>query len=88
VHPYLDGMLKRLQLPTVRRLYPELARRAEGEGMTCQTFLELLIVEDIAHPGPSRRVIALREEDRTRITDGIVRVAGNGLKVLTVCICG
>jgi Fic family protein len=30
----------------------------------------------------ARRIIALREEDRTRITDGIVRVAGNGLKVL------
>lgn len=30
----------------------------------------------------ARRIIALREEDRTRITEGIVRVAGNGLKVL------
>ena len=30
----------------------------------------------------ARRIITLREEDRARITDGIVRVAGNGLKVL------
>ena len=29
----LDGMLKRLHLPTVRRLYLELATRAEAEGM-------------------------------------------------------
>ena len=27
----LDGMLRRLHLPTVRRLYPECERRAEAE---------------------------------------------------------
>jgi len=52
--PDLDGMLKRLHLPTVRRLYPELARRAEGEGMTYQTFLELLIAEEMAHRAETR----------------------------------
>ena len=30
----LDGMLRRLHLPTVRRLYAELATRAETEGMS------------------------------------------------------
>ncbi len=52
--PYLDGWLKRLHLPTVRRLYPELALSAEGEGMTYQTYLELLIAEEIAHRAETR----------------------------------
>ena len=38
----LDGMLKRLHLPTIRRLYPELALRAEGEQMSYRDFLEIL----------------------------------------------
>src|SRR5690606_11534104 len=43
----LDAMLKRLHLPTVRRLYPELALRAEAEGMSYRGFLEILISEEI-----------------------------------------
>lgn len=50
----LDAMLKRLHLPTVRRLYAELARRAEGESMTYHTFLEVLIAEEIAHRAQTR----------------------------------
>ncbi len=57
----LDAMLKRLHLPTVRRLYPELARRAEGESMTYQTFLELLIAEEIAHRAETRLRRAVRK---------------------------
>ncbi|MCU0617208.1 MAG: IS21 family transposase, partial [Gemmatimonadaceae bacterium] len=56
----LDAMLKRLHLPTVRRLYPELARRAEADGMTYQTFLELLIAEEIAHRAETRMRRAVR----------------------------
>ena len=56
----LDAMLKRLHLPTVRRLYPELARRAEGESMPYQTFLELLIAEEIAHRAETRMRRAVR----------------------------
>jgi hypothetical protein len=52
--PDLDARLKRLHLPTVRRLYPELARRAKGEGMTYQTFLEPLIAEEMAHRAETR----------------------------------
>jgi DNA replication protein DnaC len=52
--PDLDGRLKRLHLPTVRRLYPKLAQRADGDGMTYQTFLELLIVEEMAHCAETR----------------------------------
>lgn len=50
----LDAMLKRLHLPTVRRLYAELARRAESESMTYQTFLELLVAEEVAHRAETR----------------------------------
>ncbi len=74
--PDLDGRLKRLHLPTVRRLYPELALRAEGEGMTDQTFLELLIAEGIAHRADTRlrRAVAkaqfpyLRTIDDSKVT--------------------
>jgi hypothetical protein len=57
----LDAMLKRPHLPTVRRLYGELARRAEGESMTYQTFLELLIAEEIAHRAETRLRRAVRK---------------------------
>lgn len=50
----LDGMLQRLHLPTVRRLYAELAARAEAEGMGYRTFLELLVSEEIAHRAETR----------------------------------
>ena len=35
----LDAMLKRLHLPTVRRLYPDLVLRAEAEGISYRDFL-------------------------------------------------
>jgi len=50
----LDGMLKRLHLPTVRRLYSELATRAEAEGMSYHTYLETLIAEEITHRSETR----------------------------------
>ena len=40
--------------PTVRRLYAELATRAEAEGMGYRTFLELLVSEEIAHRAETR----------------------------------
>jgi hypothetical protein len=33
----LDGLLRRLHLPTVRRLYADLAQRAEGEAWRTAT---------------------------------------------------
>jgi DNA replication protein DnaC len=57
----LDAMLKRLHLPTVRRLYAELTRRAEGESMPYQTYLELLIAEEIAHRAETRLRRAVRK---------------------------
>lgn len=57
----LDGMLRRLHLPTVRRLYAELATRAETEGMSYHTYLETLIAEEIAHRSETRLTRAVRK---------------------------
>ena len=50
----LDGLLRRLHLPTVRRLYPDLAQRAEAEGMAYREFLALLMAEEVAHRAQTR----------------------------------
>jgi DNA replication protein DnaC len=57
----LDGMLRRLHLPTVRRLHSELATRAEAEVMSYRTYLETLIAEKIAHRSESRLTRAVRK---------------------------
>ena len=57
----LDGMLKRLHLPTVRRLYGELATRAEAEGMPYRAYLETLVAEEIAHRAETRVTRAVRK---------------------------
>jgi DNA replication protein DnaC len=57
----LDVMLKRLHLPTIRRLYPELAVRAEQEGMSYRTFLEILCAEEIAHRAQTRITRSVRK---------------------------
>lgn len=56
----LDGMLKRLHLPTVRRLHNELAARAEAEGMSYRAYLETLVAEEIAHRSETRLTRAVR----------------------------
>jgi DNA replication protein DnaC len=50
----LDGMLRRLHLPTVRRLYPELEPRAEAEDMAYREFLAVLTAEEVAHRTQTR----------------------------------
>lgn len=57
----LDGMLRRLHLPTVRRLYGELALRAESDGMGYHTYLETLVAEEIAHRAETRVTRAVRK---------------------------
>lgn len=57
----LDGMLRRLHLPTVRRLYAELATRAEAEGMGYRAYLETLIAEEVAHRSETRITRAVRK---------------------------
>lgn len=57
----LEGMLRRLHLPTVRRLYGELIPRAEAEGMSYRAFLEILFAEEIAHRAQTRITRSLRK---------------------------
>lgn len=57
----LEGMLRRLHLPTVRRLYGELATRAEAEGMSYRSYLETLVAEEIAHRSETRITRAVRK---------------------------
>ncbi len=57
----LDAMLKRLHMPTIRRLYADLAIRAEEEGMSYRTFLELLVAEEIAHRAQTRITRSVRK---------------------------
>jgi len=50
----LDGLLRRLHLPTVRRLYPELQERAEADGLAYRDYLALLAAEEVAHRTQTR----------------------------------
>ena len=59
--PDLDGLLRRLHLPTVRRLYPELQERAEAEGMSYRDYLAVLIAEEVAHRAQTRIQRATRK---------------------------
>jgi DNA replication protein DnaC len=55
MHPIdLDALLRRLHLPTVRRLCSELERRAEGESLSYREFLALLMAEEVAHRAQTR----------------------------------
>jgi len=60
-HADLDAMLTRLHLPTIRRLYGELAQRAEVEGMSYRSFLETLCAEEIAHRAQTRITRSVRK---------------------------
>ena len=62
----LDGMLKRLHLPTVRRVYPELAAQAEEEDMGHRDFLAVLIAEEVANRGQTRIRHFVRSTGGTR----------------------
>src|SRR3989442_1820364 len=50
----VDALLRRLHLPTVRRLYPDLAQRAEQDSLGYRDFLALLIAEEVAHRTQTR----------------------------------
>jgi DNA replication protein DnaC len=50
----LDALLRRLHLPTVRRLYPELAAHGEQDGLGYRDFLALLMAEEVAHRAQTR----------------------------------
>jgi DNA replication protein DnaC len=50
----LDALLKRLHLPTVRRLYPEYCARAAAESWSHRDLLALLFAEEVAHRNDTR----------------------------------
>ena len=56
----LEPLLRRLHLPTVRRLYSELAQRAEKEEMGYRDYLTLLMAEEVAHRAQTRIQRAVR----------------------------
>ena len=57
----LDGMPKRLHLPTIRRLHLDLALRAEDEDMSYRTFLEILVAEEVGHRAQTRITRSVRK---------------------------
>jgi DNA replication protein DnaC len=57
----LDGLLRRLHLPTMRRLYPELEERAATEGMSHRDYLAMLVAEEVAHRAETRIQRATRK---------------------------
>jgi DNA replication protein DnaC len=57
----LDLLLKRLHLPTVRRLYASYATRAAAEGWSHRDFLALLVAEEVAHRNDTRIAKAARQ---------------------------
>jgi DNA replication protein DnaC len=57
----LDGLLRRLHLPTIARLYPELQTRAEADDLTYRDFLALLVAEEVAHRTQTRIQRATRQ---------------------------
>ena len=50
----LDALLKRLHLPTVRRLYPEYCARAATEAWSHRDLLATLFAEEVAHRNDTR----------------------------------
>ncbi len=57
----LDGLLARLHLPTIRRLYLDLETRAEADGLSYRDYLALLVAEEIAHRAQTRIQRATRK---------------------------
>ena len=57
----LDGLLRRLHLPTIRRLYPELEERAAMEEMSHRDYLAVLVAEEVAHRAQTRNQRATRK---------------------------
>jgi hypothetical protein len=50
----IDGLLKRLHLANARRIWSELAARAEKENCSCRDYLAMLVTEEVAHRQQTR----------------------------------
>jgi DNA replication protein DnaC len=57
----LEAMLRRLHLPTIRRLCRELEQRAEKEQMSYSDYLSVLVAEEIAHRAQTRITRSVRK---------------------------
>ena len=57
----LETMLRRLHLPTIRRLCRELEQRAESEQMSYCDYLAVLVAEEIAHRAQTRITRSVRK---------------------------
>ncbi len=57
----VDKLLKRLHLPTMRRLYADYAVRAAAESWTHRDYLSLLVAEEVAHRNDTRIEKAARK---------------------------
>jgi DNA replication protein DnaC len=57
----LEAMLRRLHLPTIRRLATELEERAETEQMRYRDYLAVLVAEEIAHRAQTRVTRSVRK---------------------------
>ena len=50
----VDALLKRLHLPTMRRLYADYAVKAAADGWPHRDYLALLVAEEVAHRNDTR----------------------------------
>lgn len=57
----LDGLPRRLHLPTIRRLYAELQQHAEATQMSYRDYLAALVAEEVAHRTQTRIQRATRK---------------------------
>lgn len=57
----LEAGLKRLHLPTIRRMYASVFERAEKESWTYREVLEQLVAEEIAHRAETRILRSTRK---------------------------
>ena len=57
----LEGLLRRLHLPTIRRLYGELEMQAEKQEWSYRDYLATLVAEEVAHRGQTRVERAVRK---------------------------
>jgi hypothetical protein len=80
----LDGLLRRRHLPTVRRLYPDLAQRAEGEGLGYREFLAILTAEEVAHRAQTR-VFSGAGSCMTRISPRPSSTGSSSAGVISTC---
>ncbi len=56
----VESLLRRLHLPTIRRLLPELETRAAAEGWSHRDFVAVLVSEEVAHRNGTRVQKAVR----------------------------